>query len=102
MVIKTKVNAKRVAMEALGDRIAEEACHLDAAMHRLLSDLREFDAGNGWFQAGAQSCAHWLSWRVGWNLATGREHVRVARRLGELPLIDDALRAGKVSFSSSR
>src|ERR1041384_7279727 len=30
-------------LEQLGERIAEQAAHLDAAMHRLLADLREFD-----------------------------------------------------------
>lgn len=93
---------RRAAMRVLGDQIAAEAAHLDAAMHRLLTHVREFDAGHGWFDAGAQSCAHWLSWRVGWTLGTGREHVRVARRLGELPRIDDALRQGKLSYAKVR
>jgi hypothetical protein len=39
---------------------------------------------------------------VGWDLGTARDRVRVARRLGELPLIDDALRRGEVSYSKVR
>lgn len=35
-------------------------------------------------------------------MATGREHVRVAKRLGELPLIDDALRRGAIWYSKVR
>src|SRR5688572_510798 len=89
-------------LEKLGERIAEQAAHIDAAMHRLLYDLRIFDAEAGWYLAGAKSCAAWLSWRVGWDLATAREHVRVARKLGELPKIDDALRRGAVSYSKVR
>ena len=92
----------RKGLEELGERIAEQAAHIDAALHRLLTDLREFDAKGGWFQAGATSAAHWLSWRVGWDLGTGREHVRVAKRLGELPLVDDALRRGALSYSKVR
>ncbi len=92
----------RKELEELGERIAEQAAHIDAALHRLLTDVREFDAKGGWHQAGAQSCAHWLSWRVGWDLGTGREHVRVAKRLGELPLVDDALRRGALSYSKAR
>ncbi|HUQ01263.1 MAG TPA: DUF222 domain-containing protein [Kofleriaceae bacterium] len=95
-------DVKRAAMRALGDQIAEEAAHFDAAMHRLLTHIREFDAAIGWGHAGAQSCAHWLSWRVGWTLGTGREHVRVARRLGELPRVDEALRLGKLSYAKAR
>ena len=86
----------------LGERIAENAAHIDAAMHRLLADLREFDAREGWGYEGAISCAHWLSWRVGWDLATARDRVRVARRLGELPEIDQALGRGEISYSQAR
>src|SRR5262249_47852438 len=89
-------------LEQLGERIAEQAAHLDAAMHRLLADLREFDSRGGWYRQGALSCAHWLSWRVGWALSTAREHVRVAGKLGELPTIDDALRRGEISYSKVR
>jgi Domain of unknown function (DUF222)/HNH endonuclease len=89
-------------LESLGERIAEQAAHLDAALHRLLTDLRTFDRGGGWHTQGARSCAHWLSWRVGWGLGTAREHLRVADRLADLPLLDDALRRGEVSYSKIR
>src|SRR5213078_3463926 len=89
-------------LEQLGERIAEQAAHLDAAMHRLLADLREFDARGGWHLQGAQSCAHWLAWRVGWGLVTARQHVRVAGKLADLPAINDALRRGEMSYSKVR
>jgi hypothetical protein len=89
-------------LEQMGERIAEQAAHLDAAMHRLLADLREFDERGGWYVQGALSCAHWLSWRVGWELVTARERVRVAHKLAEFPAIDDALRRGEVSYSKVR
>src|SRR5215468_7327466 len=89
-------------LDRLGERIAEQAAHLDAAMHRLLVDLREFDVRGGWHAQGALSCAHWLAWRVGWDLVTARERVRVARKLADHPLIDDALRRGEVSYSKVR
>jgi hypothetical protein len=89
-------------LEQLGERIAEQAAHFDAAMHRMLIDLREFDERGGWHAQGALSCAHWLSWRVGWNLVTARERVRVARKLAEFRVINDALRRGEVSYSKVR
>ena len=92
----------RPELVELGDRIAEQAFHLDAAMFRLLRDLREFDSAGGWHHAGARSCAHWLSWRVGWDLATAGEHVRVARRLGELPKLGAELERGALSYSKVR
>jgi len=89
-------------LEQLGERIAEQAAHVDAAMHRLLADLREFDTRGGWHVQGAMSCAHWLAWRVGWDLVTARERVRVAGKLAAFPAIDDALRRGEVSYSKVR
>jgi hypothetical protein len=87
---------------ALGDAIAETAAVIDAATHRFLTQLREFDRLGGWHRAGAVSCAHWLSWRVGMNLGAAREKVRVASRLAELPAIAQALASGEVSYSKVR
>jgi len=90
------------AVEELGQEIAELAVHLDAATHRLLECVRQFDTERGWAAQGAVSCAHWLSWRIGLDPATAREKVRVARALGNLPTIDAALKSGKVSYAKVR
>ena len=99
---RTAARAREAARAALGDRIAEQAYQLDAALHRLLTDVRAFDAAGYWADAGATSCAVWLGWRVGWDPGTAREHVRVARALGGLPVIDAALAAGRLSYSKVR
>jgi hypothetical protein len=65
-----------VALERLGDEIAELSAHLEAATARLLTLIREFDARGGWGN-GFASCAAWLSWRVGLGPGTARDHVRV-------------------------
>ena len=91
-----------IDVDALGDQIAEMSAHIDAAMHRLLTAIREFDIASGWHVQGALSCAHWLAWRVGWDLRTARERVRVARKLAELPLVDEQLRIGAISYSQAR
>ncbi|MBP9088318.1 MAG: DUF222 domain-containing protein [Kofleriaceae bacterium] len=91
-----------IDVDALGDQIAEMSAHIDAAMHRLLTAIREFDIASGWHVHGALSCAHWLAWRVGWDLRTARERVRVARKLAELPLVDEQLRIGAMSYSQAR
>lgn len=89
-------------LSALGEQIAEQAVHLDAAMHRLLANLRRFDEAGGWHTQGFTSCAHWLSWRVGWDPTTARERVRVAKALVTLPKVDAALAAGTLSYSKAR
>jgi hypothetical protein len=68
-----------VETDRLGDEIAELSAHLDAATARLLDLIREFDARGGWSR-GFRSCAHWLSWRVGMDLGSARERVRVSHR----------------------
>ena len=93
---------KAIDVDALGEQIAEMSAHIDAAMHRLLTAIREFDIASGWHVQGALSCAHWLAWRVGWDLRTARERVRVARKLAELPMVDEELRRGAMSYSQAR
>jgi Domain of unknown function (DUF222)/HNH endonuclease len=88
-------------LERLGDQIAELSAHLDAATSRLLDLIREFDARGGWGN-GFRSCAHWLSWRVGLEPGAAREHVRVARALGTLPRLAQALARGELSYSKVR
>jgi hypothetical protein len=88
--------------EDLAQEIATLSAYLDAATHRLLQCIRSFDETGGWHEQGAISCAQWLSWRVGWDRGTARERVRVARALGKLPLIDEALRTGGLSYAKAR
>jgi hypothetical protein len=88
-------------LDRLGDEIAELSAHLDAATARLLDLIREFDARGGW-NTGFRSCAAWLSWRTGLAPGAAREHVRVARALGTLPLLAQALACGEVSYSKVR
>ena len=88
-------------LDRLGDEIAELSAHLDAATARLLDLIREFDARGGW-NSGFRSCAAWLSWRVGLDLGAARERVRVARALGTLPGLAQALARGELSYAKVR
>ena len=88
--------------EALGDEIARTAARIDASTHRLLACIRAFDTSEEWCKQGALSCAHWLTWRINLDPVTARERVRVARALGRLPQIDDALRKGQLSYAKAR
>jgi hypothetical protein len=88
-------------LDRLGDEIAELSAHLDAATARLLALIREFDARGGW-NTGFRSCAEWLGWRVGLDKGAARERVRVARALGTLPRLTEALSRGELSYSKLR
>jgi 5-methylcytosine-specific restriction endonuclease McrA len=88
-------------LDRLGDQIAELSAHLEAATARLLALIREFDARGGWAN-GFRSCAEWLAWRVSLDLGAARERVRVARALGTLPALAEALARGELSYAKVR
>jgi 5-methylcytosine-specific restriction endonuclease McrA len=88
-------------VDRLGDQIAELSAHLEAATGRLLDLIREFDTRGGW-NTSFRSCAEWLAWRVGLDLGAARERVRVARALGTLPALADALARGELSYAKVR
>jgi hypothetical protein len=86
----------------LADEITELACHIHAATCRWLGLVAEFDTRGGWGEWGCRSCSHWLSWRCSISPVAAREHVRVAHRLEELPLIRGAFAEGRLSYSQVR
>ena len=97
---RVHLEGRRAELERLADRIAELSARIQAATYELLVLIREFDERTGW--SGCTSCAHWLSWRTGLAPGAAREHVRVARALGNLPKLSDAMRRGIVSYSKVR
>jgi len=94
--------ARQNRIQQLEDDITTLAAHIDAAMFRWLELLREFDECEGWKGTGIKSLAHWLNWKCGMSLATGREKVRVALALTDLPQTSAAFRAGRLSYSKVR
>ena len=88
--------------DALAAAVSTLAAHIHAATYRLLVLIAELDRREVWAAQGALSCAHWLSWACGIDTHTAREKVRVARALGELPLLSDALAKGELGYSKVR
>jgi len=95
------VNPRISDVDQLGERIAELSAQIQAATYLLLQMIQEFDERGGW-NTGFRSCAHWLNWRTGLNLGAAREKVRVAKALGELPRLSEAMRHGELSYSKVR
>ena len=88
------------------DQLVTEICtlagHLNAANHRWLLLIAEFDRRNGWSDSATKSCAHWLNWKCGIAMGAAREKVRVAHALENLPKISAAMARGNLSYSKVR
>jgi hypothetical protein len=91
-----------IPLERLEHEIVELASHVNAGMCRWLELVAEFDRREGWGTWGCGSCAEWVAWRCALDPRSAREHVRVARRLEDLPLIHAAFGEGRLSYSKVR
>ncbi len=89
-------------LDSLTTEITTLCGHLDAAEFRLLELIRELDERAPWGLWEMKSCAHWLNWKCGIALGAAREKVRVAHALPGLPLVRDAFRSGRLSYSKVR
>ncbi len=63
---------------------------------------REYDLRQGWKAWNFNNCAEWLNFKCGIQVATGREKIRVAKKLFDLPRISDAFATGLLSYSKVR
>ena len=94
--------AEDLSLDQLQDEIAELASHIYAGTCRWLELVGELDSRGGFAELGCGSCAEWLAWRCALTPRAAREHVRVARRLRELPLIHEAFACGELSYAKVR
>ena len=97
-----ELDARDWPLELLEREIGQFAAHIHAGTARWLLMVAEYDRREGWAEWGCKSCAHWLSHTCGMASCAAREHVRVARRLPELPLIRAAFLRGELSYSKVR
>lgn len=90
------------SLDDLATEICSLAGHINAATHRFLLLIAQFDRRRGWSDAATQSCAHWLNWKCGIGMGAAREKVRVARALENLPRVAAAMASGGLSYSKAR
>ena len=73
MEIEAQTSSVDLSINDLACQITECAGHLNAANHRWLMLIAEFDRRNGWSDWGTQSCALWLNWKCGIDIGAARE-----------------------------
>jgi hypothetical protein len=96
------VPLEQVPTERLEAELMTMAGHLAAAMCSFLLLVAEFDRRDGASEWECLSTAHWLNWRCGVGMTAAREQVRVARRLGQFPVLRAEFAAGRLSYSKVR
>jgi 5-methylcytosine-specific restriction endonuclease McrA len=91
-----------LAIEELDENIRTLCTRINAATYELLVMIREFEQRGGYLKYGMHNTVEWLAWRCDLTDATAREKVRVARKLGELPLVSTSFSTGELSYSKVR
>lgn len=91
-----------LSLDELETELATLASHLYAGTCRWLELVAELDRRSGWAESGSGSCAGWLAWRCALTPRAAREHVRVARRLLDVPRIHGAFARGELSYAKVR
>jgi hypothetical protein len=90
------------SIDQLETDLIHQAHDISAREYAFLVDLREFDLRQGWKEYHFNHCAEWLSMKCGIDTSTGREKVRVARALFDLPHISAAFESGELSYTKAR
>jgi len=92
----------RRSIDQLETDIISLSQQINAKEYEFLVLLREFDLRQGWKPYHFNNCAEWLNFKCGMDLSTGREKVRVARCLFDLPAISAAFQKGELSYTKAR
>jgi hypothetical protein len=90
------------SIEQLESALIHRSQQINMQEYEFLVDLREFDLRQGWKSYLFSNCAEWLNLKCGLDVTTGREKVRVARTLFDLPQVSAAFEAGDLSYSKAR
>jgi hypothetical protein len=86
----------------VGQWLIEHRAEMDRAEAVWLEQLAEFDRHGWWAMDGQLSCASWLVWRTNMARSTAFEKLRVAHQLERRPILAEAFRQGRLSYSAVR
>lgn len=106
MTTTTAERAAQALEEMPAERLEAQICAL--AARRAADDcawlllIAEFDRREAYLSWECRSTSYWLNWHGGLSLGAGRERVRVARALEDLPLVQTEFAAGRLTYSKVR
>jgi Domain of unknown function (DUF222)/HNH endonuclease len=90
---------EHLPLERLEHELTRLASDIYAGTCRWLELVAEFDRREAASRLGFRTTAEWIAWRCALSPRTAREHVRVARALGELPAIHAEFSRGALSYA---
>lgn len=90
--------ARKREVAAADRRVGELGSHINAANAELLAEIARIDELKGWADHGAKTPEEWVAWRLGVTPGDARHHIRIARKLKELPLISASFGRGELSY----
>jgi Domain of unknown function (DUF222) len=85
-----------------GEWLIEHRADMDRGEALWLQRLAEFDRDGLWALDGQFCCATWLVWRTNMARSTAFEKLRVAHQLARRPIVAEAFRQGRLSYSAAR
>jgi hypothetical protein len=85
-----------------GRWLIEHRIEMDRAEAAWLERLADFDRDGLWALDGHLCCAAWLVWRMNMARSTAFEKLRVAHELARRPIVAEAFREGRLSYSAVR
>src|SRR5579862_494831 len=85
-----------------GRWLVDHRAEMDRAEAVWLERLAAFDREGLWALDGQLSGAAWLVWRTNMARSTAFEKLRVAHELARRPVVAEAFRAGRLSYSAVR
>jgi hypothetical protein len=99
---ESTVAAELASPAALHREFLAQTALTNWSMHRLTVLIRRMEACEGHVEYGCPTLAHYLELVCGVSRIAARQRIRVARALGELPLIDREFAAGRLSYAKVR
>lgn len=85
-----------------GQWLVEKRSEMDRGESEWLERLAEFDRDGLWDLDGHFSCVAWLVWRLNMGRSTAFDKLRVAHELARRPVVAEAFRDGRISYSAVR
>ncbi len=89
-------------MVDVGQWLIEQRADMDRAEALWLHQLAVFDRDGWWALDGQLSGVSWLVWRTNMARSTAFEKLRVAHQLERRPIVAEAFRQGRLSYSAVR